>query len=195
MKKPFVLLALTASLLGLGAPALAAPRISAQSIIVNPVPTSLSVQVWVNRDPYGNGTPSYRIGENISVSARVSEDAYVYLFNINPDGTTDQILPNRLGGGNYVRAGQVRTFPSAGDNFQFNIAGPYGLNKVLVIASRHQLNLSELSSYSGGGAFATVKPQDPGRLAQALSIVVDPVSQPVPQQDWTSDAVQYNVAY
>ncbi|GHF41291.1 hypothetical protein HNQ07_001494 [Deinococcus metalli] len=195
MKKRTLLLAVTASLLGLAAPASAAPKISAQSIIVNPVPTSLSVQVWVNRDPSGARTPSYRIGENISISARVSEDAYVYLFNINPDGTTDQILPNRLGGSNFVRAGQIRTFPSASDNFQFNIAGPYGLNKVLVIASRTQLNLSELSSYSSGQAFATVKPQSPARLAQALSIVVDPVTQPVPQQDWTSDAVQYNVAY
>ncbi len=195
MKKPFVLLALTASLLGLATPAAAAPKISAQSIIVNPVPTSLAVQVWVNRDPYGSGTPNYRIGEKISISTRVSENAYVYLFNINPDGTTDQILPNRLGSGNYVRAGQVRSFPAPGDNFQFNIAGPYGLNKVLVIASRSQLNLSQLSSYTGGSAFATVKPQDPGRLAQALSIVVDPVEQPVPQQNWTSDAVQYNVAY
>ncbi|WP_309572676.1 DUF4384 domain-containing protein [Deinococcus sp.] len=195
MKKPFVLLALTASLLGLAVPALAAPKISAQSIIVNPIPTTLSVKLWVNRDPYGTGTPDYRVGESISISARVSEDSYVYLFNINPDGTTDQILPNRLGGGNYVRAGQIRTFPSASDNFQFNIAGPYGLNKVLVLASRTQLNLGQLSSYSGGSAFATVKPQNPGRLAQALSIVVDPISQPAPQQDWTSDAVQYNVAY
>lgn len=197
MKKPIILLALTASLLGLAAPALAAPKLSAQSIIVNPVPTTLSTKVWVDRDPYGTGTPDYRVGDRITISTQTSENAYIYLFNLNPDGTTDQILPNRLSGSssNYVRAGQVRRFPAAGDNFIFNISGPYGLNKVLVIASRRPLNLSELSSYQSGQAFATVRPQDPGRLAQALSIVVNPISQPVPQQDWTSDTVQYNVAY
>lgn len=206
MKKPAILLAITASLPLLAAPALA-QRISTQSItvnpivspsriIVNPTPTTLQTKVWVNRDPSGSSTPNYQVGENIKIYTYVNENAYVYLFNINPDGTTDQILPNRLGGSNnYVRAGQTRAFPGPRDNFQFNISGPYGLNKVLVIASRRPLNLSDLSSYTNGQAFATVKPQGEQRLAQALSIVVNPISQPIPQQDWTSDTVQYNVSW
>jgi hypothetical protein len=117
----------------------------------------------------------------------------VYLFNINPDGTTDQILPNRLSGSAYVRAGQTRTFPAQGDNFVFNISGPRGINKVLVIASRTPLNLDQLSSYRQGETFATVQPRTQAGLAQALSIVVNPVEQPVPQQNWTSDTVRYSV--
>lgn len=57
MKKPALLLALTASILGAATPALAAPKLSAQSIIVNPVPTDLSVKVWVDRDTSGDRTP------------------------------------------------------------------------------------------------------------------------------------------
>jgi uncharacterized protein with LGFP repeats len=193
MKKPALLLALTASILGAATPALAAPKLSAQSIIVNPVPTDLSVKVWVDRDTSGDRTPVYRVGDRISISTTVNEDAYVYLFNINPDGTTDQILPNRLSGSAYVRAGQTRTFPAQGDNFVFNISGPRGINKVLVIASRTPLNLDQLSSYRQGETFATVQPRTQAGLAQALSIVVNPVEQPVPQQNWTSDTVRYSV--
>ena len=171
----------------------AAPKISAQSIIVNPTTPDLNVSVRVNKDTTGAQNPAYRIDEKISISTTVNRDAYVYLFNVNPDGTTDQILPNHLSGTHYVRAGQTRTFPAPGDNFVFNVSGPRGLNKVLVIASRTELNLSQLSSYRSGEAFATVKPTTTPGFAQALSIVVNPIAQPIPQQNWTSDTVRYTV--
>lgn len=196
MKKPVILLAVTASLLApLASAALATPRLSAQSIIVNPVPTTLAAQVWVDRDPSGTRTPGYRLGDTIRLGVTVNEDAYVYLFSVDPSGSVDQILPNRLGAGNYVRAGEVRTFPSRNDNFQFNVSGGPGLNKVLVVASRRQLNLSELSSFQAGQPFAEVRPQGTQRLAQALSIVVNPVAQPIPQQDWISDTAFFNATY
>lgn len=196
MKKPVILLALTASLLGAFAgPALAAPKLGAQSIIVNPVPTTLQARVWVDRDPSGSATPTYRVGEAITLYTSVNEDAYVYLFNVNPDGSADQILPNRISAGNRVRAGQPRAFPAPRDRFTFDVAGPQGLNRVLVVASRRPLNLDELSSYRQGEGFATVKPTTTPGFAQALSIVVNPVAQPAPQQDWTSDTATYSVRY
>ncbi|GAA5514135.1 hypothetical protein Dcar01_02888 [Deinococcus carri] len=196
MKKPAILFALTASLLApLAAPALAAPVISAQSIIVNPVQTSLQARVWVDRDASGSRTPNYRIGDRIRVSVSVNENAYVYLFYVDPDGSVDQILPNRLGGSNYVRKGEVRTFPSPRDNFVFNVGGNPGLNKVLVVASRRPLDLSELSSFRSGQPFAQVNAKGSQQLAQALSIVVNPVEQPVPQQDWVSDTAFFNATY
>lgn len=199
LTKPALLLAVSAALLGVAAPALAAPRISAQSIIVNPVPTSLSARVWVDRDRSGAQNPSYRVGEHITLYTSVNEDAYVYLFNVNPDGSTDQILPNRVSSSNYVLAGQTRAFPASGDGFTFDVSGPYGLNRVLVIASRRPLSLSQLSSYQNGQSFATVRPRTSQGLAQALSIVVDPVPgpavQPVPQTDWVSDTAYYTVTY
>ncbi|WP_034385535.1 DUF4384 domain-containing protein [Deinococcus sp. YIM 77859] len=197
MKKPAILLALTASLIApLATPALAAPKLSAQSIIVNPVPTALSARVWVDRDPSGTRTPNYRIGDRIRVSVSVNEDAYVYLFSVSPDGTVDQILPNSLSsGGNFLRKGEVRIFPSARDNFVFHVGGPAGLNKVLVVASRRPLDLSELSSFKAGEPFAQVNVKGSQQLAQALSIVVNPVDQPIPQQDWVSDTAFFNATY
>jgi hypothetical protein len=110
----------------------AAPQISAQSIIVNPVPTTVNVRVWTDRDASGTQTPNYYPGENIRLYTSVSQDSYVYLFNVDPQG-------------------------QAGQN-----------------------------------SFAPVSPtaQGPERLAQALSIVVNPV----PQNTWDSATAFYNVA-
>ena len=177
--------------------AAAAPKISAQSIIVNPVQTSLNVKVWTDRDASGAQTPNYFVGDKIRIYTSVNQDAYVYLFNVDPNGQVDLILPNRYAGGaNYVRAGTVKAFPSSQDRFTFDIAAPYGLNKVLALASKSQLNLNDIatfqtqSSQPAAGNFAAVKVEGQQQLAQALSIVVTPI----PQNTWISDVAFYNVA-
>ncbi|WP_261663247.1 DUF4384 domain-containing protein [Deinococcus sp. Marseille-Q6407] len=169
----------------------AAPQISAQSIIVNPAPTPLTVQVWTDRDTSGARTPNYYVGNKIRLFTKTNESAYVYLFNVDPNGKVDLILPNNLqSGGNYLRAGETRVFPSAQDNFTFDIAAPYGVNKVLALASREKLNLNQLADFQSQNAFATVNVSGQQGLAQALSIVVNPL----PQTNWVTDTAFYNVA-
>jgi len=180
----------------------AAPRLSTQSIIVNPVQTSLNVKVWTDRDNSGSQTPNYYVGDKIRIYTSVNQDAYVYLFNVDPNGQVDLILPNRYAGGaNYVRANTPKVFPSSQDRFTFDIAAPYGLNKVLALASKTQLNLNDIATFqtqsgqtqgnqSQQGGFADVKVKGQQQLAQALSIVVNPV----PQNSWISDVAFYNVA-
>ncbi|MDO4263760.1 MAG: DUF4384 domain-containing protein [Deinococcus sp.] len=169
----------------------AAPQISAQSIIVNPVQTPLSVQVWTDRDTSGSRTPNYYVGDKIRLFTKTNENAYVYLFNVDPSGKVDLILPNNLqSGGNYLRAGETRVFPSAQDNFTFDIAAPYGVNKVLALASREKLNVNQIANFQSQNTFATVNVSGQQGLAQALSIVVNPIQ----QTSWVSDTAFYNVA-
>ncbi|WP_293909253.1 DUF4384 domain-containing protein [Deinococcus sp.] len=172
--------------------ALAAPKISAQSIIVNPVQPDVSVRVYTDKNPDGSQTPDYRVGEKITINVITNQDAYVYLFNIDGSGKIDQLLPNRFASGaNFVKANVVKSFPAPGDTFTFDIDGPAGLNKVLALASKTELNLGDLSSFSGQqNELATVKAKGQEQLAQALSIVVNPI----PQNSWVSDTAFYNVA-
>ena len=171
--------------------AAAAPKISAQSIIVNPTTPDLSVAVRIDKDTSGNQNPAYKVGDGITVSATVNRDAYVYLFNVNPDGTVDQILPNRLSAENLVKANTTKSFPADGDNFKYTVAGPIGQNKVLALASLTPLNLDQLSSFkTQQDQFATVNAKTQAGLAQALSIVVTPL----PQNSWVSDTAFYTVA-
>ncbi len=172
--------------------AFAQPRItvSPQTIVVNPVP-SFGVEVFVDKDSSGTGTPSYQIGEAISIGVRVSEASYVYVFNVRSTGEIIQILPNRYdadGQNNYLQAGETKYFPPRGARYAFNVDGPNGLDKVIAVASRSQLDTHQLADFAGTGNFATSNIGQDG-FAQTFSIVVTPI----PQEDWVTDTALFYV--
>lgn len=172
--------------------AAAQPRIvvSPQSIVVNPLP-SFEVDVFTDKDTSGNATPAYQIGENISIGVRVSEDAFVYLFNVRSNGVVDQILPNRLdqnGENNRVRAGQTKYFPPQNAGYNFSVDGPRGLDKVIAVASKDSLNTSQLARFNGEEDFATSSIGEEG-FADTLSIIVRPIS----QDSWVTDTALFYV--
>jgi len=149
------------------------------------------VKVNVDRDPTGGQVATYRVGDNVRISATVNQDAYVYLFDIDAAGKVTQILPNRYNSGaNFLKANTTKVFPAAGDNYSFSIDGPLGLNKVLAVASKTELNLSNISEFANGSQFATGRVEGQQQLAQALSVVVNPL----PQNSWVSDTALYSVA-
>lgn len=184
------LLALTAA--ATVASASAQARIGAQSIIVNPVQTSLDVNVWTDRGSAGGAVPSYRPGEQIKIYASVNQDAYVYLFNVDTAGSVDLILPNTYqGGANFVKANTTVVFPAEQAGFTFTVDQPYGLNKVLALASLTPLNLNDIATFkTQQNSLATVNVRGEQQLAQALSIVVNPIG----QNTWITDIAYYNVS-
>lgn len=177
--------ALTPLVLGLTGLSLAAPELSPQGIIVNPVPTDLSVRTWVDKDPNKSGNPVYQVGEPIRISVQVNQDAYVYLFSVKSNGQIDPILPNNFDRDNLVRANQVRTFPPNGASYRFNVDRPEGQDRVLAVASRQQLSIDQIIDIQNG----TSRVQGADNLARALSIVVTPI----PQQDWASNVAFFTV--
>jgi len=156
---------------------------SPQAIVVNPRP-SFEVDVFVDRGS-GNEIPTYRVGESIQVGVRVSEDAYVYLFNVRPDGGVQQLLPNRYdsaGRNNFLRGGETRYFPPNNARYEFAAQPPRGLDKVVAVASRTELNTRELAQFRDEDDFATSNLDEEG-FARSLSIVVRPIQ----QSDWVTD--------
>ncbi|GEM49489.1 DUF4384 domain-containing protein [Deinococcus cellulosilyticus] len=169
--------------------AMAAPQVSPQRIIVNPVPTNLEVSVWLDKE---GSTPAYTPGENVKIYTRVNQDAYVYLFNVDPNGQVDMILPNKYaGGGNFLKANITKQFPDRNDPFEYEISAPYGVNKVLALASKTPLNLNDIARFQSGqgNGFAEVSVQGQNQLAQKLSIIV----KPIPQDNWITATAFYNV--
>ncbi len=166
--------------------------ISPQSIVVNPkAAPSFTVDVWVDKDPSGNATPRYAIGENISISVRVSEQAYIYLFDIRSNGEIDQILPNNFdtqGKSNLLAAGQVKTFPHPDAPYTFKVDGPAGLDKLFVVASKDPLAVTTLASFNNDPNFASSDLGQQG-FAQTLSIIVAPK----PASSWVTDAIGFIV--
>jgi len=169
----------------LGAAAFAQATITPQGIIVNPKPGDLTVKVWVDKDPGRTGNAVYKIGEKIKISVTVNRDAYVYLFNVNADGTIDLILPNSYDRNNRLKAGEVRTFPPKGARYQFTITGPEGENYVLALASLRPLSMSDIADIRNN----RVNVRGLSNLSRKLSIVVSPIS----NKEWATDALRYYV--
>jgi len=175
--------------LALSAGVMAQGRITPQSIIVNPVQTDLKVDVTLSKN---GDNPAYTIGQPITVSVSVNQDAYVYLFSVKASGGVDLILPNRFSGGeNFLKAGETRTFPPQGAKFSFTVDGPAGQEKVLAVASRNKLDIDQIATFKGAKPLAetNVQVRTQENLARALSIVVEPV----PAADWVTSVASYRV--
>ena len=164
--------------------------INPQSIVVNPW-ASFVAEVWVDKDPSGNASPSYYIGENIQIGVRVSEDSYIYLFSVHSNGVIDQILPNNYdsaGRSNFVYANQSMIFPHANAAYTFSVDGPVGLDKVFVVASKTPLNTGQLANFENDPFFASSNIGQQG-FAETLSIIVTPKE----QDSWVTDIAQFYV--
>ena len=176
---------LVAPILFLFALAFAGAKITPQGIVVNPVPGDLRVKVWVDKDPGKSGNARYRIGDPIYVYVSVTRDAYVYLFDVKPNGEIDLFLPNPYDHSNRLRAGETRRFPPPGARYRFTIDGPPGEELVLAVASRRPLTSREIGDLERG----EVRIRGLRALSRALSIVVDPL----PGDAWASDWARFRV--
>ncbi|GGK93547.1 DUF4384 domain-containing protein [Deinococcus radiotolerans] len=177
------------STLLLGAAQASPAKITAQSIIVNPVETKLNVEVWVNKDASGKANPTYRKGEPIKVAVKTNQDAYVYLFNINANGVVDLFFPNNYEESNFVQGGVTRVFPQQNAKYGLNIGGPNGQDRLLALASKKELDLTDIAKFAKDQGFAQVTVKGQENLARALSIVVNPL----PADGWTTDVVTFKV--
>ena len=176
----------------IAAVAFAQPNIvlSPQSIVINPK-AAFEVDVWVDKDPSGDNAPSYQIGEAITINVRVTEAAYVYLYNVRSNGEIDQILPNRYDGegqSNFLQAGETKSFPPPGARYNFNVDGPTGLDKVIAVASKEQLDTRQLADFRSDPNFASSSIGEQG-FAQTLSIIVTPK----PSNSWVTDTALFYV--
>jgi hypothetical protein len=160
-----------------------------RSIIVNPVPSDLRVNLELDRH---GSNPIYRPGEPIAITLSTNRDAYVYLFSIQADGRTHLILPNRFSGGNeFLRAGEVRTFPPPGASYRLTIAPPFGQAQVLAVASPRPLNFQEIASFEQSGSFADVRVRG-SQLGNAIARAI--IVEGIPSNQWVTATRFYRVA-
>jgi len=176
---------LFAAFLPLLALALAGAKVSPQGIVINPEPGALKVRVWVDKDPGKTGKARYRIGEKIYVFVSVTQDAYVYLFDVKPNGEISLFLPNPYDRNNRLRAGETRRFPPPGARYSFTVDGPPGEELILAIATKRPLTSREIGDLERG----EVRVRGLKTLAKALSIAVDPL----PNHEWASDWARFIV--
>jgi len=101
-------------------------------IVPSPTPGSLSVSVWTNKS-------TYVVGETAQIYFTVNQPAYVYLYDLQPDGVIRLVFPNAYSQSNYVGPG-THVLPDG--NYQFMITPPLGVERLQLIASPTPLNLA-----------------------------------------------------
>ena len=158
------------------------------SIIVNPR-GGVDVDVWVDKDPNNSFTPSYEVGDRVTVGVSVGESAYVYVFSIDANDVVTQIFPNRWSSDNYLRGGATRNIPASADRFSLTVDGPRGDARVVAVASRQALSAEQLTSFeSSSDSFRTYH----GGI-RAFVDLFGIVVQPIPTSDWSSATAYYRV--
>lgn len=100
-------------------------------IVPGPVPGTLTVSLWTDKS-------SYVIGETVRVYFTVNQPAYVYLYDLQPDGFVHQVFPNGYSQANYVSAG-THSLPDAA--YQFTVTPPTGTERLQIFASLTPLAL------------------------------------------------------
>lgn len=65
--------------------------------------------------------PSYKVGENITITMQSSKEAYLTVFSIAPDGSAALFLPNRYEKDNFVFGNEESKFPDRFTNRIFSL--------------------------------------------------------------------------
>ena len=135
-------------------------------VIPQPTPQPLTVSVWTDKS-------SYTIGETLTVFFSVNQSAFIYIYDIQPDGVVRLIFPNAYSQGNFVSAG-AHSLPNG--LYQFTIAPPTGVEHLQIFASPVDLGLAPpyfgepFPMTAGAPEAATSQIQ-----AQILGIVPEPL--------------------
>jgi len=94
-----------------------------------PESSELEVRIWVDQG-------AYQVGEPIVIHYSVNKPAYVYVWDIEPDGSANQLFPYPSSGtpNNYVQAGEHILGPPPGST-RWRIAPPLGTEYLQILAT------------------------------------------------------------
>lgn len=84
-------------------------------------------------DRAGN-SPKYKVGDKLVVNVKANQDCNVVVFNYDSTGTLTQIFPNDYQQNGFVKAGDSVEIGGADSNFDYQISGKGGPEKVFVYA-------------------------------------------------------------
>ncbi|QAA76531.1 MAG: hypothetical protein BIP78_0765 [Candidatus Bipolaricaulis sibiricus] len=133
-------------------------------IVVEPPAGDLTVTISTDK-------PAYALGETVRISFTLNRPAYVYIWDIMPDGNVQQIFPNQYESQNYFAAG-THTIPTPGRGYQFTVAPPLGTEWLQIMASVQPV--SGFAGYSPGDPFPLLGSDPEAWGAQVLGLVPEP---------------------
>uniref|UniRef100_A0A7C4X9V2 DUF4384 domain-containing protein n=1 Tax=candidate division WOR-3 bacterium TaxID=2052148 RepID=A0A7C4X9V2_UNCW3 len=90
---------------------------------------SVNIDVWFNKDE-----PVYNPGENLKIFFRTDKDCYIAVYDIEVGGRENLLFPPE-GESGMVRANMVYELPPEDADFDYEITGPEGTERIIILAS------------------------------------------------------------
>ncbi len=146
-----------------------------------PTPEPLMIEVQVDK-------PVYRIGEFIVLTVRSNQDCYLALYDISTEGEVSQIFPNKYANDNLIRGGRLYRIPTETDNFDYEITGPPGIERVRAVCTQKNVNIIDPSVVSKQETFPRIQqtsPQFEHTLNQKL--------ESIPSEQWAEASITFQV--
>lgn len=135
-------------------------------------------------------TAGYKIGQKIVVGFRASRDCYLTLLNIGTSGKLTVLYPNSMHPENYITGGREYRLPEIDDEFEYQLQGPAGVEKLKAIATLNKVTLLESSFAPDGSLFRTV---DAVAGARDIALIQRNVAA-VSKSEWAESACEFSVS-
>jgi len=145
-------------------------------IIPEPTPQPLSVSVWTSKS-------SYMVGETLTIFFSVNQPAFIYIYDIQPDGIVRLIFPNAYSRAHFVSAG-THSLPDG--LYKFTVAPPAGTEQLQIFASPVNLGLAP-------SAFGEPFPMAGNSPGSASSQIQAQIMGIVPQPSWATGWTSFTI--
>ena len=168
----------------LGVVGLAQPVAPLGIIIEPPAPGGLEATIWVDE-------PAYQINEYLQIHFEVNEDAYIYVWDIDPTGGACLIYPNNYESNNYVSAGP-HTIPGVG-TYHLRVQEPTGTERLQIVATKSSVDgiVQFFGGFSKGSPFAC---SPSGRQAASqIDVVKSIIETTVPEDERAFDFTSFEI--
>ncbi|CDZ56634.1 DUF4384 domain-containing protein [Neorhizobium galegae] len=109
----------------------------------------------------------YAIGEIVGLFIQSTEDAYVTVINVSPNGNVVKLFPNKFQTDGRVSAGARIQIPDPASGAKLEVSGPVGKEEVRIFTSPKPLTVFADLGESGAGMFRSV---DGGEAAISRSL-------------------------
>lgn len=133
-------------------------------IVVEPPAGDLVVTITTDK-------PAYAVGEVVRITFTINRPAYIYIWDIPPDGNVTQIFPNYYDPQNFFPAG-THSVPTPGKAYNLRVQPPLGTEWLQILASTQPV--AAFSAFSPGSPFPHLGSDPEGWGVQVLGLVPEP---------------------
>jgi len=122
------------------------------------------IDVWTEQT-------SYRVGDEVEICLKASQDCYVTLVDLQTSGQVYVLLPNRYQQDNLVLADRIYRIPDGSAPFSIHVSGPAGVEGVKAIATRRSVSFGQADSNRPFLSFE--QPQSQRTFASAMISTIE----------------------